>query len=137
MVRLALDDPGFAVEPDYYKKASRWDDHKRDQARSLATGWRATLAAEPSGSGLRVSLFDARGEPLKGAQLVAQAFANARAADVRQLTFNESAPGVYIAKLLDRHSGLWEVRVHAKKGDQTYDLVQRVDLISPHPESLR
>lgn len=131
MVRLAVDDPGFAVETDYYKKASHWDEHKQEQARSLATRWTSQVVLEPSGfttALVTVRLVDAHGQPLQGAKLTAYAFANARASDVRRLTFAEAAPGQYSAALQAARAGVWELRLHAAKSSQQFTAVQRAEL---------
>lgn len=117
MVREALNDPGFAVERDYYQKAVDWDRDQLERAQSDQLGWRASVLEriQDSRPELLVRLETSEGAPVAGAQVQAEAFANARSADRRQLAFVEVAPGSYAAQLERARPGLWEIRVRAER----------------------
>jgi nitrogen fixation protein FixH len=139
VLHSVLDDPSFALEPDYYRKAVAWD-AQRDLAReSQALGWHAALVAEPTararGLALRVEFRDAQGAPLGGAVVHAQAFANARAARVFEAALVETAPGTYTAEIPSSVIGIWEFRLEATRGAQRFAEVLRKG-VSPRRVSL-
>src|SRR5690242_8550695 len=68
MVSVAVDDPGFSVERDYYKKASNYDRELYQRAHNAALGWQAhvtlaQLSADGNGQ-LTLQLVDAQKKPL-------------------------------------------------------------------------
>ena len=125
-----LDDPTFATEPDYYRRALDWDSQRALARESQALGWRATVS---SGAGspaneLTVSLLDGRGNPVAAASVRALAFPNARAGQARELTFDERSPGVYRALLGTARPGLWELRLSARRAQQRFESTLRFEL---------
>jgi len=124
VLHSVLDDPSFALEPDYYRKAVAWDTRRELERASQALGWHAELDAElgrqARGIDLRVQLRGGRGEPLTGAALRVQAFANARAARVLEAVLQETAPGTYSAELPSSVLGLWEFRLEATRGSEHF-----------------
>ena len=129
VLHSVLDDPSFALEPDYYRKAVAWDAQRALERGSRALGWHATLVAEPApqarGLAIRVQLLDARGEPLRGARLRLAAFSNARAARVLEASPSETAPGTYTAEIPSSVFGLWEFRLEATRGPDRFAEVLR------------
>jgi len=126
-----LDDPSFATEQDYYRKAVSWDAHMEQTRRSRALGWHARARVEnpePGQARLEVELVDAQGRGISGAQLNAVAFANTRAAQPRELGLGEAAPGRYRAELGRARPGLWEVRLEATRGDDRYETKLRFEV---------
>jgi nitrogen fixation protein FixH len=124
----ALDDPSFAVEPDYYAKAVAWDAHQAQARTNAVLGWRLLIdvaGADPSTGLARVTarLTDRNGSPVTGATLGMEAFHNARAADVLKATLRETAGHDYAADLSIRKPGLWEFRVVAARGKDTFTAV--------------
>ena len=73
---IAVSDPSFAVEPDYYKKALHWDQHQTALERSARLGWSVALRTEPAivGAELVVELRDRQGQPVEGADVRVEAF---------------------------------------------------------------
>jgi nitrogen fixation protein FixH len=138
VLHSVLDDPSFALEPDYYRKAVAWDARQQLERESQALGWHAELAAEPAlearGLGLRVQLRDAQGGPLAGAFVHVQAFANARAARVFEAALVETAPGTYSTEIPNSVLGLWEFRLEATRGAQRFAEVLRQS-VSPRQVS--
>jgi len=135
VLHSVLDDPSFALEPDYYRKAVAWDAQRELERQSQALGWHAAISAQPTpqaqpgsqprGLELQLSLRDARGEPLRGAAVRVAAFANARAARVLEAALLETAPGTYTAELPSRVLGLWEFRMQATRGADRFGEVLR------------
>jgi hypothetical protein len=121
MVSIAVDDPGFAVESDYYKKASNYDEVISQRGANERLGWRVTVDAfEISADGnvsLAVALKDAQGAALAGAEVRVEAFHNARAGQIQDVVLTEGTVGVYRTSLKQPRVGLWELRVFAKRGE--------------------
>jgi len=138
VLHSVLDDPSFALEPDYYRKAVAWDARQQLQRESLALGWHTDLMAEPApqlrGLALRVQLHEAQGGPLAGAAVRVQAFANARAARVFEAVLVETAPGTYSAEIPSSVLGLWEFRLEATRGADRFSEVLRQS-VSPRQVS--
>jgi len=135
VLHFVLDDPSFALEPDYYRKAVAWDSQRELARQSQALGWHAEITAQPGspaqpgsvppGLELRVQLRDARQRPLAGAAVQVQAFANARAARVLAAALRETAPGTYTAEIPSSELGLWEFRLAATRGADRFAEVLR------------
>jgi len=132
VLHFVLDDPSFALEPDYYKKAMAWDARREAQRESLALGWQSELDATPSPDAsrmlLRLRLRGTDGSQIWGAAVRIVAFANARASDVLERELVESSPGVYEAELDSTRPGLWEFRLQARRGADTFQQVLRREL---------
>jgi hypothetical protein len=58
----------------------------------------------------------------------AEAFANARAANVKKLEFSEAADGTYRARLDSPRPGLWEFRFRVEHAQQHFTDVVRADV---------
>jgi hypothetical protein len=133
MVSIAVDDPGFAVERDYYKKASNYDEVISQRGDNERLGWRATVIGfeiSPNGTaGLSVSLKNAEGEAITGARVRVEAFPNARAAQVQDVVLAEGSAGVYRASFDRPRVGLWELRVFAERGE-VFTKVLRAELLA-------
>jgi nitrogen fixation protein FixH len=121
---IAMRDPSFAVEPDYYQKALRWDDAMAQERENAALGWSVELGvdaatrSEPTRIALRVS--DRDGAPVEHATVQVTAFHNARASQIMAATLAPTRGGRYSAPLpLDR-AGLWELRVRVEQGDRIF-----------------
>lgn len=128
---VARNDPAFAVEPDYYGKAVRWDDAMAQERRNAALGWQAhgglSLTHDAEVGKVTVTLQDAAGVPLEGATVSVEAMHNARAADRREVTLVPMRPGVYWAPIDATRPGEWELRLTAVRGDERYTRSLRVD----------
>lgn len=124
MMRLAGDDPAFAIEPDYYRKAVAYDTTMAERRRSAALGWSASTSiaagAARGESILTVSLADSTRQPIDDAAVTVTARFNARANDVQSATLHRSAAGRYDAPLAVTHAGEWEVRIDAVRGAEHF-----------------
>ena len=130
MASIARSDPGFALESDYYQRAVRWDGQQLEWAQNARLGYRieAETVATPEGVELRATLRDRSGVKLEGASVAVEAFANARAADVRRLTLRESQAGTYTVGLGNPRQGLWEFRFGVLREGERFTQVVRADV---------
>lgn len=118
-------DPSFAVESDYYDKAVHWDDSAAQERRNAELGWRLSISAEPS-DGLKLIIVDALGLPIDGASVSVEAFHNARSADRVALAPADSGGGVYRQAAEFARPGIWEFRVVARRGEETFTAVRQI-----------
>lgn len=122
MIWVAVSDPSFAVEEDYYPRAVAWDETMAARRRSDALGWsvRWALAPQAPGAGgteVTAILVDRSGAPVEGARVTLETFHNARAATVLRAELRAIGDGRYAAVLPMRRPGLWEMRLDARRGD--------------------
>lgn len=116
MVSLAVDDPGFSVEKDYYQKASGYDEVVAQRGENERLGWRVRVESfERAGhdAKLVLVLIDPSGGPLSGGELSAVSFPTARGNLEQTLTFVDLGNGRYEARVEKARTGLWEVRLRA------------------------
>lgn len=125
LVWVANSDRSFFVEPDYHRKALRWNERMARQRQSRQLGWRVDVSLRRmSGDQARVEarISDGRGAPVEGAAVHIETFHKARAARVLQADLVEARePGAYAALLRMWRPGLWEVRVTAQRGTQRFE----------------
>jgi nitrogen fixation protein FixH len=127
---VAVNDPSFAVEPDYYRKALRWDETAAQLRANEALGWKVAIASAGTTSvlgerELRCSVSGRDGRPISGAHVELVTFHHARAEDRVALALREEPPGsgVYLGSPRMRKAGLWECRVTVRRGDETFTCV--------------
>jgi len=135
MAVVAVRDPNFATEADYYQKAIHWDESQAQAGENQRLGYRivapATLALDARGHAqLVLVLQDRSGHAVGGASLAAEAFANAFSGALQRVTFQETAPGVYSASVDARHLGLWIFRVTAQTATARFTADARVVLVA-------
>ena len=125
-VMAAVDDPSFAVDPDYYKEHIDWNARKERQRKSDALGWRVTLEVEPKAVSpgvhrVVVVLVDNAGKPVEGADVQAVCFHDARAHERESLGFSPGAePGHYQALAHMNRDGVWEFEFTIRAGESLY-----------------
>jgi nitrogen fixation protein FixH len=115
LIYMAISDPSFAVEEDYYQKALAWDDKRAQDRINDELGWTLDFAFAPTRSPdgtlrLIARLVDAAGRPIPNAQVTVETFHNARAARILRATMIPGEDGTYATGLLVRRPGLWELR---------------------------
>lgn len=129
VMRIANDDPSFAVEPNYYAKAVAFDSTMAQERRNLALGWGVETALDSLVAGqptrLTIRLKGADAAPLPGAAVSVVARFNARANDTLTTVLPETAPGAYTATLPIHTPGEWEVRIDATRADSVTHEVSR------------
>jgi nitrogen fixation protein FixH len=122
-VYLANADRSFAVEPDYYQKALRWDATAREHAASKELGWRIEVdpgAVGAAGRHVRITIRDRDGKPVDGARVRVTAFSALRAVDRHRADLEPLEPGVYGADMGIVLGGRWEFEVRATRGTDVF-----------------
>jgi hypothetical protein len=136
MALIAIRDPGFALERDYYAKAVHYDREIEQRAQNARLGWSAvsTVGAAVRGSTTRLDVqVRARSGLVSGARVSVQALRNASASTVLVAHCEESAPGRYHAELPLAHAGLWEFRFVVERGAERFTEVVRHDVMDGAP----
>lgn len=133
MTYLALDDPSFALESNYYDKAVHWDRSQAEAKASRELGLNVSVAQalKLTASGhieLELQVTDRTGATYGGADVQVEAFANARAGHVERLHLREVATGTYASQIAGGTRGLWELRVSVVRGGERFQQVLRVDV---------
>jgi nitrogen fixation protein FixH len=130
MITLALNDPAFGIEPDYYDKAVHFDELQAQARESHRLGWALNVEPQADGQGVivRVTLKDRELRPIDGATVRATAFHNARSTQLRELEFRGDGDGHYTARLSPYRRGLWEFRFEVVKGSERFLQVTRLSL---------
>jgi nitrogen fixation protein FixH len=129
---VARQDKAFAIEPDYYEKALRWDDTMAQERRNLALGWDASatlVLARPGRAGqVDIVLSDPVGRAVDSAAVTVEAMHNARASQRYHASLTEGAPGTYHAAIDAHRPGEWEVRVTAQRGSDRFTSTLRLSV---------
>jgi nitrogen fixation protein FixH len=128
---IANDDPSFAIEQDYYKKAITWDSTLAQSRTNATLGWHLTPTLGPIGAEgrarLRATLTDSAGAPISDATVRVSALQVSRANDIQQVTLAAAAGGVYEAQLDARLRGQWELRFDVTAGSIHFTDVARLE----------
>ncbi|MCP4902261.1 MAG: hypothetical protein GY906_35290 [bacterium] len=120
---LAVSDPSFAVEEDYYQKAIDWDEKMAQDKTNRSLGWMCEIHVESQSPGmatLSVHLLDDVRSPVVGATVEAQTFPVARSSHLLQSSLTENGDGRYEAPLAMERPGRWEVRLIAQRNGSTF-----------------
>ena len=133
MALVAVRDPNFALERDYYQKALHWDETQAQAATNQRLAYRFSVAPSiplnARGQGtISVKLADRNGRSVSGAHVLAEAFPNAFSDEISTLVFQEHEPGVYSATLGTKRAGVWEVRLSAGVGAESVTAIERCEL---------
>jgi nitrogen fixation protein FixH len=107
---------GAQVIPDYYAKATHYDDELDRSSRSHALGWRVDVAI--AGEVIDVTVVDASGAPIAGASVHITGYQRAHAAETIDIALAATSAGQYRGAMPGRRG--W------------YDLVARVDARDAH-----
>lgn len=134
-VFLATSDPSTAIESDYHERALRWDEAMAAVRASDALGWTGVIEVDSAPDHLgrreiRLSLTGADGSPVRGADVRVTCFHLARASNVLEsaLAPRSGRPETYVGAAPMRKSGVWEFRVRARRGDDEYLKVERLEV---------
>ncbi|MCB9639715.1 MAG: FixH family protein [Myxococcales bacterium] len=136
MVIIAVNDPSFAVEDNYYKKAVEWDKQIAKAKLEQALGWKAQVKVSPHPKNARLKLFqvalkDSQGFALDKAQIKVRAFHNAQASQKIKLQLHALGKGNYQAPILIHRPGLWVFQVFAVQGKHHFSIQSRQMLKTP------
>ena len=131
VMRVASDDPSFAIEPDYYRKAVTWDSTLAQERQDSILGWRLTpelrVVAATGRTRLSAILTDSAGAPISGAVVKVSALPVARANEVHEVILAAAGAGEYAAQLDSRREGRWELRFDVRAGSTRFTEVARVE----------
>lgn len=132
MLIIAINDPSFAIEENYYQKAVEWDKKMAQDRLNKRLGWSLAFVATPTASKrqkspLCVRLQDKAGKALTDAQIDVVAFHNARAMKRHRTTLKQDKQ-VACAILPMHRGGLWEFRFVAKRGSDRFTKTLRASL---------
>jgi nitrogen fixation protein FixH len=129
VMRVASDDPSFAVEPDYYRRAVAYDSTLAQARRNVDLGWavetRIATVTDGRATRLEITLRGADAAPLAGATVAVTTFFNARASAPLTATLVEETPGRYAATLPIATPGEWETRIDATRGAARFTATAR------------
>jgi len=130
LVAIAVRDPGFALEKNYYERAVHWDREREQVATNERLGYGVALVLRDvtDGTELELGLTDRAGVPLRGAVVTVEAFANARSGERRVLRLVAGADGLYRAPLPSARAGLWEFHIDVLAGSEHVTRVVRADV---------
>jgi nitrogen fixation protein FixH len=133
LVSIAVNDPHFALEPDYYDKAVHWDRARAEARASQALGLQLTVSPTlqrgPGGSvELELVVTDRASIAFTGATVELEAFPNAYRNRTQRVSLLEAAPGIYRGKLEGGELGLWELRFAVSRGAERFHEALRRDV---------
>ena len=121
MARLALSTFSGEVVENSYDASQRYNGWLDQAKAERALGWHAALATQADT--LSIALTDARGEPVRGAQVTVHATHPLGAATDLVLTPHETAPGIYSATL---PAGRWQIHLSAQAQGHTWHTLAEV-----------
>jgi nitrogen fixation protein FixH len=126
MATIAVRDPGFATEQNYYEKAVHYDREIAQRTENARLDWKleASVAAAGPSSAIVLRIHERAG-PVTGARVGLVALRNATSSLVLSTQLSESAPGEYRGSLPLVRGGLWELRVSAERGAERFTQVER------------
>ncbi|NUQ61252.1 MAG: FixH family protein [Pirellulales bacterium] len=130
-VWIATRDRSFAIEPDYYQKGLHWDTIARQQRTNAMLGWRVELeigndAGVLGRRTLACKLVDKSGAPIEGAAINLVAFAHARGNERTSVVLEDCGEGVYVTACRFARKGLWEFRLVARRGRETFTYTEQI-----------
>jgi hypothetical protein len=136
MALIASDDPGFALERDYYRKAVGYDREIAQRAENARLAWDIELAEPALGQHGRAQIaarVRSGTEALSGAHVRVQAIYNASANRILDARLEPGAPGEYRAELPLERAGLWEFRFTVERGSERFTQSLRLDVREGSP----
>jgi nitrogen fixation protein FixH len=136
VVLLTKDDPSFAVEPDYYRKAVTWDSTQLIKAKSVALAWQVAAVAtdtDAERATLTLTLTDSTGTAVAGARIAGELRHLARASEVQVVSFAPTGDGRYAVAVPMTRAGVWELRLTANRGEAHFVETVRLDTSVPLP----
>ena len=114
LIARSSNDPTFAVEENYYEKAMDWDSHMAQERRNAELGWIVEARVDDSVGNegvLTITVTDRDSDPIGGARVQIEAFANIRASEKHEMSGVTDERGVCAVRVADVIGGLWEARV--------------------------
>lgn len=128
---IANDDPSFAIEPDYYRKAVTWDTTLAQAHHNAQLGWRLTPSFGPIAANgearLSATLTDSTGMAISDAVVRVVALHVARANELHEASLTATGAGEYGTELDARRPGQWELRFDVQARSTHFTDVARVE----------
>ena len=133
MALVAVRDPNFALERDYYQKAIHWDQTQAQAATNQRLAYRVSIAPSipldlTGHARISMKLTDSSGRAITGAHVLADAFPNAFSDEISNLTLEEQGSGVYAVTLNAKRAGLWELRLSVENAGEHATAIARCEL---------
>lgn len=138
MITLALDTfPGLETQ-DAYRKGIAYNQTIAAADAQAARGWQMAVAVQPrpadptpATNGSRTAEVDAtftdrHGDPIAGLEVHAYLLRPTNEGNDFDARLDERGSGRYAATLTVPLPGQWDVRVHARRGDETYQATRRI-----------
>ncbi len=132
-VSVAMHAGDRGVEPEYYQKATHWDQSVAEQVQSDKLGWRVVFVEPPTvGQPVRVRVVDVGGHALKDAKVSLVTFHHATASRRFELTLTPDAAGdaMVAGEFVPDRAGLWEFRWKVDAPAGHFEHEQAVDVLS-------
>lgn len=126
------------VEPDYYRRALKWDQSAQQTAMNRSLGWSltpevvpapaATQAAPTAAPRLRIRLVDSAKNPVRTATVVCELFHESDPTSAREVTLQGGEGGVYIADTSIDRPGLWRANFTCRASAMTFTTSKQLEL---------
>lgn len=122
---IATRDRSFAVLPNYYENAVKWDQTRAAQRDSDTLGWKLTIdpstSVTPLGQrSIAFTLKDSSGKPVENANLSVDYYHHSHAKDAASIKLQQTEPGRFVTTLPMRYPGFWQFNVTAEAGGKTF-----------------
>lgn len=131
LIRFAVSDENFAVEPGYYERALGWDHERASRDRAVSSGWTWDASLRPESGTTVFELALAGATPVEDAVVTVDLFPTTRPKDRHTCRAVESEPGRYTAVVPTLASGLWEVRITCTSKGHEYIHLAAVEAARP------
>lgn len=132
---FARSDGGAEVVADYYSRGLAWDSTAAVERSVERFGWTVSLepAAEADGTGMRavqIGIVDSAGIPVGGLAIDVEASRPHLATPAGRVAASPHLqPGVYVAWLPVRETGLWDFTVHGLRDGDPFALRLRREIL--------
>lgn len=132
MITLAITTNPGLVSKDYYERGRYNERHYLQRvAERSALGWTANLEVPASihqgaTQTYRIVITDPVGEPLRGAQVVLNAFRPSDAKADFNMPLEEVGAGIYQGAVEFQLKGIWDLLIDVKRDDKTLELPRRI-----------
>lgn len=134
MITLAITTNPGLVSKDYYERGRYNERHYLQRvAERSALGWTASLEVPASihqgaTQTYRIAITDHVGEPLRGAQVVLNAFRPSDAKADFSMPLEEVGAGIYQGAVEFQLKGIWDLLIDIKRDDKALEMPRRISV---------